>query len=157
QLLRPRGRAEAHLPHRYHHPPGGIMNGSSILLRVNKGTTEAPDWEVIPCQTNLDVTIAIGAIGRSRQDAAGNQCQPGGADITASAEVYLTEWPEINGSTSEAHARLLNWALGQQLFDAQILADGVPTWEMDAFITNVGLTAPREDSSTMSIDLRITG
>lgn len=133
------------------------LNGSAVLLSMNTGTDEAPEFTVIPCQTTGDYDLSVETRDTSCKDSADEQVEPGSRSRSISVEILPNAWPELVESPSTANEKLRHAAETGLKITGRIVVSGVAKEEFDAVITSFSLSAGREESVTNSIELQVSG
>lgn len=133
------------------------LNGSAVILAVNTGTAEAPTFTVIPCQTSGDYSLSVAARDTSCKDSPDETNAPGSRSRTLSVESFPTQWPELVADPVGVEQKLRHAAeTGLQVL-GRIVVAGDAREEFTATITGYNLSAGREDTTTLSMDLQVSG
>jgi predicted secreted protein len=133
------------------------VNGSAVLIAVNIGTNESPDFEIIPCQTSGEYDLSRETVDTSCKDSPDNTNIPGAADRTVSVESNISAWPELVANPANAEMYLRKAAETGTQVKGAIVVSGTRLEEFTATITSLQISADRESPTTMSIELAISG
>lgn len=133
------------------------VNGSSVLISINTGTTESPTYTVIPCQVTGEYSLSIETRDTSCKDSADNSNAPGSRSRSISVETLPGAWPELVESPAGAEQILRKYAETGVQVQGRIVVEAEAVEEFTATITSYSLSAPREDNLTASIELEISG
>lgn len=131
------------------------INGSVILLSVE--TTPPGTFTVIPCQTSGEYALSVATADTSCKDSADDTNLPAARSRTISIETMPTAWPELSLSPTGVEQIVRDAAESGTQVVGQILVSGIAVEEFTATITDYSLSAPREESVTLSIELQISG
>lgn len=132
-------------------------NGSAILIAVNTGTEGSPTYTAIPCQTSAEYALSVDAIDTSCKDSADETNIAGSRSRSISAETNVSDWPEFALSPTGAEQIVRNAAETGAQVQGAVVVDGDPAETFTATITSLSVSAPREDTTTMSLELQISG
>lgn len=133
------------------------MNGSKILIAVNTASEGSPNYTAIPCQTSGEYALAVDTIDTSCKDSADDTNLPGARSRTVSVETRLAAWPDIVASPSGAAQVVRKAAETGEQVQGAIVVDAATVETFTATITSLTISAPREDDTTLSMDLAISG
>lgn len=132
------------------------VNGSAVLLSVL--TSTGPDvYTVIPCQTSAEYNLSVETRDTSCKDSADDTNSPGRRSRTMSVETMPTAFPALSLTPSGVEAILREAAETGDQVTVRINVSGTAKETYTATITSLGMSFPREDTTTMSIDLAISG
>lgn len=134
-----------------------ILNGSAVLIAINKGTTESPDFEVVPCQTSGEYSLTVATRDTSCKDSADNSNLPAARDRSLSCEILVDAWPLLQENPTTAAGLLRKCAETGVQVEVQIQVSGTGMEQGVATITSYSLALPREDNVSNSLELQLSG
>lgn len=133
------------------------MNGSEVLVAVNTGTDESPEWEVIPCQASGEYTLEADTFDTSCKDTGDATNLPGRRSRTMSVEANPGAWPELKTSPTEVTEIVRKAAETGQQIQVAIVVSGTELEQGTATITSYSMAFPDQDKVTLSLELAISG
>jgi len=127
-----------------------MLNGSDILLMLDFGSAETPDYEVIGCQRDSTIEEASDTIDFSCKDSRGQRVDYGRFSSTVSLEaLYISSRADFLALRSANRA-------GEKVILAQ-RESGEITQRFSAKIDNMSQSFPDQGESTIAIALQVDG
>lgn len=126
------------------------VSGTSVLLLVNTGTAEVPDYTAVGSQRGLTLDETTAEIDISSKEAREMRVLPGRYGSTLSLEaLYVAD----DASFISLQSAMRNG----DLILVRISEDGAEVEEADALVTSMSGSYPDQAEATITVALRIDG
>lgn len=126
------------------------LNGADVLLYVNTGTTEAPDFTALAGQRGATRDRNAATIDISHKLDKYERFIPGRLSSTMSFDGL---WVPDDA----AYAALEAAYDDQQTIVARLVQDGEPWKEADGFLTSISESYPDQEAATISANFQVSG
>lgn len=126
------------------------MNGSDVLLSVNTGTAELPEYTVVGAQRDVSFEEEMETIDISTKDSRASKIMAGRYSASVSLEALYVP-------TNSDYTALKTAFRNGDLIKIQRTEAGTATEIADALITGMSFDFPDQGEATISIDLEING
>lgn len=126
------------------------LNGADVLLYVNVGTDEVPDFQALAGQRGATRDRNAATIDISHKLDQYERFIPGRLSSTMSFDGL---WVPDDAAYAALEAAYEN----QDTIIGRLIQDGEPWKEADGFLTNISEAFPDQDAATISANFQVSG